>query len=488
MPSDYEIELVKSKRLCYECVGDTYLSKEIEKRGIRRKCSYCSQVARSFTIEDISFRVDKAFEQHFTRTSDQPSWLQQTLLSDRESNYEWEREGEPVVWAIANSADLSEEVAQDVQAILEDRYSDFDAAMMGEETNFSSESYYEQINPNDQRWQEEWRNFEHSLKTEARFFSRSAVAHLESIFHGIDKMTTANGKPPVIDAGPQTQLEAVFRARVFQSEEKLKDALCRPDLHLGPPPTAVAVAGRMNARGISVFYGANDPNVAVAEVRPPVGSQVIVAKFAITRPLRLLDLTALSFVTEKGSVFDPEYVNRLEHSTFLRSLCKHMTKPVMPDDEALEYLPTQAISDFLATVNTPVLDGIIFPSVQADGEGLNVVLFHKAARVEQLESSESSEIEAETGYFGEDGWEVDYSVREVVSQKTSLEGDDTEPRWPDFTLSQWIVSDPNLNDLRKSSMSVDLKSIRVCVVRSVQYQFEEHAVQRFQYEKPGNEF
>ena len=53
-----------------------------------------------------------------------------------------------------------------------------------------------------------------------------------------------------------------------------------------------AAAGRMNARGISVFYGANDPLVALSEVRPPVGARVAIARFEIIRPIKLLDLTA----------------------------------------------------------------------------------------------------------------------------------------------------------------------------------------------------
>jgi len=69
----------------------------------------------------------------------------------------------------------------------------------------------------------------------------------------------------VIDAGPQTALTQIFRTRAFRSDEKLMEALCRPDKHLGSPPAALAVSGRMNARGISVFYGANDSDVAIAD-------------------------------------------------------------------------------------------------------------------------------------------------------------------------------------------------------------------------------
>jgi len=61
----------------------------------------------------------------------------------------------------------------------------------------------------------------------------------------------------------------------------------RPDRDMGAPPSSLPAAGRMNAKGISTFYGATDPQIALAEVRPPVGSQVAIAYFEIIRPLRL---------------------------------------------------------------------------------------------------------------------------------------------------------------------------------------------------------
>jgi len=185
-------------------------------------------------------------------------------------------------------------------------------------------------------------------------------------------------------AAPARISICVYRARVFQSDDKLEEALCRPDTHLGSPPAFVEAAGRMNARGISVFYGANDPKAAIAEVRPPVGSQVALAQFEIIKPLRLLDLTALTAVNVTGSVFDPRHAGRMERAMSVRSLSTRITRPVMPHDEAFEYLATQAVADFLATESSVSIDRIIFQSVQAAGRVLNVVLFHKAARVEAL--------------------------------------------------------------------------------------------------------
>lgn len=483
-----DMDELKALRLCHHCVGEEYLGDEVRRKGRRGQCSYCGRSARSYTLEDFADRVETAFEQHFRRTSDQPTSWELSLLSDRESDYEWERHGEPVVWAIANAAEIPEQAAKDIQIILDDKFGDFDSAKMREETEFCSGAYYEEKGSSDYVWQEEWSYFERSLKTEARFFSRGAAAHLKSIFCEIDKMSTVDGRPLLVNAGPQTMLTTLFRARIFQSDEKLAEALSRPDRYLGSPPSILAVPGRMNAYGISVFYGSNDPDVAIAEVRPPVGSQVAVARFEIVRPLQLLDLTALSSVNEEGSIFDPGWAARLERATFLRSLSLRITTPVMPNDEAFEYLPTQAIADFLATENQPTVDGILFPSAQAAGEGLNVMLFHKAARVESLDIPEGTEIEAHTGYMSEDGWEIDYWVWEKCPPKNSKSKENQEEKvlyLPAFISNEVHTHD---SDLRDITLRIDIECVSIHVVRGVQFLYDSHEVRRHRWEKSDVDF
>lgn len=486
MHSD-DIDELKVKHICFQCVGESYLSDEIEREGTVAQCAYCEEIEKGITVGDLADRVETAFEDHYTRTSDEPDSWQQTLMSDRESDYNWERDGEPVVDAIENAADIPRRAAEDVQAILDDRHGDFEAATMGEETEFSSETHYEEKGTSTFAWQEEWRAFEQSLKTEARFFSRSAAAHLASVFGSIDKLKTRKGRPLVVQAGPKRALNHLYRARVFQSDDKLKDALCRPDLHLGSPPARLASGGRMNARGISVFYGATAARAAIAEVRPPVGSKVAVAKFHITRPLRLLDLTALESVWDGGSIFDPTLKDRLERVAFLQSLGERMTRPVMPDDEALDYLPTQAIADFLATQNEPQLDGIVFRSVQVKG-GRNVVLFHKAARVETTTYPEGTDIEAHSGHDTEEGWETDYSVHERVPPlpKPSPANDDDD--WLGGPLFPGPSYRPRDTDLRDVALRVDPAAVTVHDVEWVSYRSTTHTVSRHRYEKHEPEF
>ncbi len=472
-----------AKNLCHHCVRESYLSAEIKSEGKKRKCSYCGQTAKSYLIEDIAERIDIAFEQHYVQTANEPSAWQYSLMSDKESDYDWDRDGEPVQYAIMNSADMPEDAAHDIQIILEDRHGDFDALAAGEETPFLSDSYYEEKGVSDTAWHEEWRNFEKSIKTEARFFSNTALKYLESVFENIREMDTKDGRPIIVNAGPDTDMPALFRARVFQSDDKLKTALMRPDLHLGSPPSPFAKAGRMNAHGISVFYGANNPDVALAEVRPPVGSQVAVARFEITRSLNLLDLTALDFVTVKGSIFDPDFIHRLERAAFLNKLCEKITRPVMPDDEAFEYLATQAIADFLSTEPDPQMDGIIFPSAQVAATSLNVVLFHKASKVEKLNLPEGTELHAELWQMYEDGPEPEYSVTEEVPPKKDENIKEEGEEWP-LDL-EWPLSDSEFDE---PTLKIDTDNIWVHIINSVKFSSSDFQVKRHRWEKKESSF
>lgn len=476
-----------SKRICHVCVGEAYLSAEIEESADEGECNYCGETAPSLTITDLAERIETAFEEHYLRTSDQPDTWQERMLAHGESDYSWERDGIPVVDAIADAAELLQEAAEDVLEILEDRYSDFDKDAMGEESEFSSSSYYEEKGPDDQGWQEEWRFFEHSLKTQARFFSQTAAELLAQVFGGIDELTTLDTRDLVVDSGPGTALNHLYRARVFQTEHRLEEALQRPDLHLGSPPRNMARAGRMNAQGISVFYGATDVRVAIAEVRPPVGSKVAVAKFGITRALRLLDLTALKDVHVTGSIFDPSLKRRLERAAFLGTLEGRMARPVMPDDEAIDYLPTQVVADFLATMNEPRLDGIVFPSAQTS-VGRNVVLFHHAAKVLETSFPKDTEIKASSGFWTEDGWEIDYSVSERVPSQPPPEQPDPDEGFLGI-LSSHPVEPPRWDDdFREATLKVEPDSVEVHHVVSVAVNTTPYSVHRYRDESRELDF
>ena len=476
-----EIDKLKRKRICDGCVDEPYLKGLIQTTGKQRKCAYCKVSGPTVTVGDLAERVDGAFDRHFRRTSTEPDGYQWMAMKDPESTYDWERDGEPVIWAIVNAAVISEKAATDVQEILSDEYSSAPSDYTGEEEPYDSDSHYEERKVDDDTWQDEWRGFERSLKTESRYFSQTGLAHLKSVFAGLDALKTSTGQALIVDAGPGTPFEAFYRARYFESGPKLEEAMMRPDRNIGPPPTELAAAGRMNARGISVFYGSGNAETARAEIRPPVGSQVIVAKFKVTRPLKVLDLRSFQHVHESGSIFDETTARRMGRAVFLRSLVFKMTMPVMPSDEATSYLPTQAIADFLASSVEPALDGILFPSVQVGGNGLNVVLFHKASRVEAISLPKDTELWGSRGHSSEDGFEVNYTVYEEVPKRDEAEERKSADPWD--TINSVLPEHDYGGDSREVTLAVDLDSVEVHEIRSVSFVADIEPVKRHRMEK-----
>lgn len=445
--SEYYEEL-RSKYICYECIGEAYLQNEVLKKGEHKLCLYCNTPRNACLISAMARRIDVVFNEHFRQTNE--------LKSGSECD------GIPIIQAIANTAGLTHAAAQDIQTILAADNLRFYTPAIDGEAPFSRNSYYKKKGPSDQMWQDKWKEFELNLKEESRFFSRFAAEYLADVFKEVETMSDADRDPLIVDAGPGTKFSVFYRARAFQSDKSLKIALRDPDKGLGPPPARLSIAGRMNAQGISVFYGASKPGTAIAEVRPPVGSQVVVARFKIIRPLRLLNLVALGCIKEEGSVFDPEFVNRLDHAMFLRSLKEQMIKPVMPNDQVFDYLPTQAIADFLANLEKPVIDGILFPSVQDADDVQNVVLFYKAALVESLELSEEIEACERSGQSWEETW-----LRRFVEAK---QGQLSETSSRDDDIADWLrtVGPWSPSDIRTPTLRLDPDSIMVHRVRGVE--------------------
>jgi RES domain-containing protein len=391
----------------------------------------------------------------------------------KESDYQWERSGEDIVELLQEVGHIEPEVAESIRQLLEDKHFDFDEAAMGEEGDFAPDSRYTDRKIESEEFHSEWRSFEESLKTKSRYFSKRAPLTLTILFNGIHRSKTVGNRPVILSAGPGTSITSLFRARVFQDDEKLVRALERPDLEIGPPPPAVAVAGRMNARGISTFYGATHREVALSEVRPFVGSRVVTAQFDLLRPISLLDLEALSEVSASGSLFDDNHRYQMAKANFLQSLSQKMTAPVLPDAEIFEYLPTQVIAEYLASQMKPELDGILYPSAQTKTGKNNVVLFHESSLVERFEISDDTAIFVETELQTADGFEPEY----WVFQRTAPKVEATSATGPFAAeMSQKVRS----GDGRIPALRIDFSSVEVHHIESVVYKHSDYQVHRSQ--------
>lgn len=448
----------KDRRLCARCVREQYLRDIIETSGDEVECSYCDWTGsgRSFSIADVADLVGRAFGEHYMQ-----------IFSDDQGI----RNGDEVEIVIADAANISDEPAEDIRQVLDDRTSSPPDEQYQEDP-FAKGTRYVRARTNDDHYQEEWRNFENALKTEARFFSRAGYATLKNVFAGLGTHRTDKGDAVIVEAGKDKSLKSLYRARVFQSESKLKEALMRPDQQIGPPGSEFATAGRMNARGISVFYGAIELKTALAELRPPVGSDVVIGRFDIIKDVQLLNVDALAAIEVGGSIFDQSYIQKLARAKFLSSLSHRITRPIMPDDELSEYLVTQAIADFLATELK--LDGIIYRSAQAKG-GTNVALFHHASKVAPYEIPEGTESQVYTGKLYEDEAGREFHVFEEVPLEQPPKSKLSRLLDLGWGVRQELSPEPFLK--------LDIQSVCIHEIQAVEYSSEEHAVSRSRVKK-----
>ena len=432
------------------------------------------------TVEYLAEEVEEAFNRHYQRTPSEPNAYEYACMSDRELDYDWDRDGEATVYAIMNAANISEDLASVIQGILQEKHDDREMSQMGEETEFCEEAHYEEKAIDASEWEAQWREFEQAIKTQTRFFDRTASELLESVFGDLDSFETTDRQRLIINAGPNETISGFYRARAFETNDALEEALKYPETHIGPPLPKLARAGRMNAQGISVFYGADESETAIAEIRPAVGSRVAMAKFDLTRQIRLLDLRALERMAARtGSIFDPEYSQMLQKISFIRGLSSIVSRPVTPFHEPLEYIPTQAIADFLSNHLMLNLDGIIYPSVQSGDDAFNVVLFNKAARILPVLRPYGIEMSVSAGHqVDEDEWEVDYTVVETCPDDPRAEATQNPPsiRQPlDFPWGQG----------GRSTLEIDLSSLSVHEIEKVTVSTSAYPVSRHRLSQNG---
>ena len=476
-----------TKHVCHACIGDRFLANEVKQEGLRVSCSYCGETREVLTLEALARRIHETLQEHFELTPPYPNDFYEYFL-EREGR--WERTGESVENVLAQIANLSKEMTQDVINLLSAEHS-YSAVKDGMDDPYGSDAMYEERGPDDRRFQNTWEAFSNEIRSHTRFFSSRAEGMLTDIFGDLGALKTYDGNPAIREVGPDDENRSVWRARTAQSSEELETILESPIRELGPPPSKLAKGGRMNAQGIPVFYGAFDEATCTAEVRPLVGSHVVVARFELLRPVRLLDLDVLQEIFVSTSYFDPTRAEHKNRAGFLRYLVHDISQPTMPQDEALQHLPTQAVTEYVANKVSPHLDGIIFQSSQTGGKGRNLVLFNHACGIESHDLPEGTCVEVLPLYGWDDPEDDDFLVLETVPSKPSEEYSDAEENGEQANPNRPSTKDEpeDSKDGTDLILRLDLESIVVLNIKSVTYTYNRRGVTRHrQAEEEGAAF
>ena len=226
-----------------------------------------------------------------------------------------------------------------------------------------------------------WKDVVKDLKHSSRFFNEKALQLFRNLFEITDSPTQSNSgetcskasQLPILDCSPGSL--TIFRARSYNSDTELEKIKSNPQQELGNPPNEKAAEGRMNPKGISFFYGAEDRATCIAELRPSLSQKIVSARFISTQEIKLLDMTAAIDLQRKRpfSPFEDDFYEKTVNRATLQHIHHFIAQPVL-NEPHLDYLLTQAMAEYLAQKSGLSVDGLIFQSVQDLG-GKNVVLF-----------------------------------------------------------------------------------------------------------------
>ena len=159
---------------------------------------------------------------------------------------------------------------------------------------------------------------------------------------------------------------------------------------MGAPPRRSASHGRANPAGIPYLYLASDPQTAVSEIRPHTGELACVADFTTSAELKLVDLRSPRRMVSPFLLADSMEISRMRSDLpFLERLGDELTRPVIPEAAAFDYIPSQYLCEFIKTCE---YDGVLYRS--SVGEGINLALFDPSycqrGRVDQYRVSQVS--------------------------------------------------------------------------------------------------
>ena len=214
-----------------------------------------------------------------------------------------------------------------------------------------------------------------------KYFSPSLSAQSSSVKEWQDlrnELLSSNRFFP--DPGLDLENLEALLAHLVLSQEEIPDQFFRARVHeevcfsvddMGAPPARKASHGRANPAGIPYLYLASDEQTAISEIRPHTGESISVGKFITPNNLGLVDLRNPRKTTCPFLMEDETEIANLRGDLFLsEKLGEELTRPVLPQSAAIDYIPSQYLCEFVKKCG---FDGVVYKSSVSDG--MNVALF-----------------------------------------------------------------------------------------------------------------
>lgn len=359
--------------ICESCVNFKSLKELIASKGKADECKYCYSNTTCLDEPEVFTYIQSRLDEVLTST-EHLSPYEQGMVYECGSD-------DPHIFPIWEFLGDANEIAREeiIDSLLNYLPKEFYVDDKGNEEHFVFDDGT--LEQND--YADKWQAFVEDIHHDRRFFNKSAKEFLDSLF-----TTLNNGENFDVNAITELPNSApLYRARIANGRESIKKISESPCSELGPVPKKLAGNQRMTPAGISAIYCSLDRNTCLCELRTIVGDIAISGAFRSVNGLKLIDLKKLSDACKVHlDRLDPlhEGYRNISHAyEFLKDITYKLSRPLGRHDE-LGYLSTQVFFEYLRVKYSEIVDGVIFESVQNDGNGINLALFPESSSVSKL--------------------------------------------------------------------------------------------------------
>jgi hypothetical protein len=221
----------------------------------------------------------------------------------------------------------------------------------------------------------DFRSFSTSVKRHSRYILEP---HAEEFLQAVTE--TAASRIDTLEAGSilfRSQIGHDWKRQPLNPNEPDGD-FCEEPIGFAPermkPLKDSAREGRVNPKGIPCLYLADDPDTAMSETRPWIGSQISLAEFKILEDLPILNCPEPKLRT--GPIFltpphfrEPEDPKERENAVW-GEIAYAFSEPVTLSDTTADYAPTQILAEAFRKIGCA---GIRYKSRL--GKGFSFALF-----------------------------------------------------------------------------------------------------------------
>ena len=166
----------------------------------------------------------------------------------------------------------------------------------------------------------------------------------------------------------------IFRARKIFSNQDKTNINTNPSKELGKVPVEYAKNNRFSPVGISYGYFSFDNQTVLKETRCNLNDEVAIGKFQLNDGLKIIDFRQDTMTKKFLNYFSGSFNGKfycIDH--FIREFLTDISRPISEDNQLLEYIPTQIMSEYIWSKG---YDGFLFDS-SVNTNGTNIVLFEE---------------------------------------------------------------------------------------------------------------